>query len=35
MQASTLAAEGALVDPSVLLIEADTSVVRTVVGGLT
>jgi DNA-binding response OmpR family regulator len=35
MQASTLAAEGALVDPSVLLIEADTSVVRAVVDGLT
>jgi DNA-binding response OmpR family regulator len=35
MQASTLAAEGALVDPSVLLIEADISAVRAVVDGLT
>ncbi len=35
MQASALGAEGSLVDPTVLLIEADVSVVRAVVEGLT
>lgn len=35
MHASTLAAEGSLVDPTVLLIEADVSVIRAVVDGLT
>ena len=35
MQASTLALEGSLVDPTVLLIEADGSAVRTVSDGLT
>ena len=35
MQASTLASEGSLVDPAVLLIEADMSVARAVVDGLT
>ncbi len=35
MQASTLAAEGSLVDPTVLLIEADASAVCAVVDGLT
>lgn len=34
MQASTLALEGSLVDPTVLLIEADSSAVRTVIDGL-
>ena len=35
MQAFTLAGEGSLVDPSVLLIEPDSEVVRAVVDGLT
>ncbi len=34
MQASTLAGEGSLVDPTVLLIEADVSAVRACVDGL-
>jgi len=34
MQASALAAEGSLVDPTVLLIEADVAAVRACVDGL-